>query len=368
MIFLPPPEVGAAHRVALSLARRGSFASVQDTTVLPFLAELFTDTEPAVRNATAFAMGQTGGKAAREYLAEAIEKEPDQAVLATMLEAYGKVTNAAGIKIFEDNATTDSTALAGLQWGIYRAGTRGITNQKITEQTISRLQPQNAYQTRLAAAHTLARTPGIDLSAYERTLLPLAQTEPSAIIRSTLIAALGKIKSPKLASVLAAVAGSDKDYRVRIAAVKAMGKLPYAEVKEALEKALTDAHEQVALTAAEVILANGSAAEAKNIAASAEAAQNWRVRAVLLQAALRYTPPKEKTALRKSIQGRYQRSANNYEKGFLLKAMAEDLESFLHISDVALNTQNPVLSTYAVEALTEMRTKENFPEGLKTIF
>ncbi len=360
--YLGNPQPAVRAEAALA------FASVQDTTITPQLAQLLTDPEPTVRQNAAFALGQTGGPAVLEYLTEAFANETYPAVLATLYEALGKETTAAGLTLFIQNQIRDTVVVAGQQWGLYRAGMRGISSAQATERSVERLQPQNSYYTRLAAAHTLARTPNTDLTAWEQTLVALLQTEKSGIIRSAVATALGKVKSATIAPALAKVAVADKDYRVRLSAIRALSKIPYADGQSAVFKSLTDANPHVALVAAEYLLANGKPAGGKKLAASAENALNWRTKATLLQAALRHAADNEKAAIRRKIESRYESSANKYEKAHLLKAMSEDMEFFPVLSDVLLNEQEPVLKTAAAEALTEMRNKENFNPGLKSVF
>jgi cyclophilin family peptidyl-prolyl cis-trans isomerase len=57
-----------------------------------------------------------------------------------------------------------------------------------------------------------------------------------------------------------------------------------------------------------------------------------------------------------------------YEKGHLLKALAEEFSNFPFIRKEAFEAQNPVLSTYGIEAMGEMRKAARFPEKLKKPF
>ncbi|MCB2379700.1 peptidylprolyl isomerase [Hymenobacter sp. BT635] len=357
--FLNGPEALYRREAALALA------SVQDKAAVPALTARLTDEDASVRLAAAYALGQTADTTAESALRERVTQEKDAQARFYTLEALGRCVSRAGLSNLAKLPPAlgaDTAALAGQAWGLYRAGLRGVTSEVAVARLVQLLGPANPYRARLAAANALARTRGLNLNSYAVAIGTSAQSDPSYAVRSASAAALSKASAAvTVPGVLTTLARRDPDYRVRISALRAMTAAQYAPVKEAAWAALTDAHEHVALAAAEFFLNHAAGEPGVLFLEKANKLSAWRPRATLLAAALKLGGP-EQNAIRAAVQERYKATSDPYEKGYLLKALGEDPAAYEFVRNATFATEQPVvIGTYGIEALVAMRRLPGFP-------
>jgi len=364
--YLLSPEPRYREQAALA------FASVQDKAARGVLKVHLGDREVAVRCAVAYALGQTADTTAETALRQRLTSETSPAARAEVLEALGKCTSRTGLSALVRLPTalaTDTAALVGQSWGLYRAALRGITSEAAVGRLVQLLSAGNPYGARLAAANALARTRALDLTPYAAALTAAAQTDPSYAVRGAAALALGKAThAPTVPALLATLARRDPDYRVRISALRAMTAAMYGPVKEAAWAALADPSDQVALTAAEFFLASASREPGTLFLEKANKQPQWRVRATLLAAALKQRTA-ELAAIRRAVEERYAAAASPYEKGYLLKALGEDPTAYEFVRKATFApAQQLVVRTYGLEALVAMRHQPDFPAAQQSSF
>ncbi|SNC67856.1 Peptidyl-prolyl cis-trans isomerase (rotamase) -cyclophilin family [Hymenobacter gelipurpurascens] len=364
--FLESPEANYRREAALA------FASVQSKTATSALLGHLQDPDAAVRQAAAYALGQTADSTAEAALAQRFPQEPDPAARRAELEALGRCTSRPGLAALvrlPAALATDTAALSGQAWGLYRAGLRGITSEPAVARLVQLLGPSNPYSARLSAANALARTRALNLTPYATAIGAAAQQDTHYAVRSAAASALGKAtQAPSVPGLLATLARRDPDYRVRVSALRSMNAAMYAPVKEAAWAALTDANAQVALSAAEFFLTHATQEPGSLFLAKAEKLTQWRVRATLLAAALRQEGP-ERTTIRSAVQARYAASTDPYEKGYLLKALGEDPAAYDFVQQATFAPNQPVvIGTYGMEALVAMRNQADFPAAQQAEF
>jgi cyclophilin family peptidyl-prolyl cis-trans isomerase len=232
---------------------------------------------------------------------------------------------------------------------------------------VALLDQRGPLAARQGAAFALARTPRLDLTLYQAALIT-ATTDPNAVVRAAATTALGKVKSPTIASTLVGLARRDPDYRVRVSALRAMNATVYAPVKETVWDATTDPSHQVALTAAEFFMAHASGESGVLFLEKANKLSNWRVRATLLAAALKVSGT-ERGAIRTAIQQRFVGASDPYEKAYLLKALGEDPAAYEFVEQATFATGQPlVIGSYGMEALVAMRRLPDFPPTQQAAF
>ncbi|MBW3127617.1 peptidylprolyl isomerase [Hymenobacter profundi] len=364
--YLLSPEPRYCEQAALA------FASVQDKAATSALNAHLNDQEAAVRRAVAYALGQTADSTAEAALRQQLTAETNSTVRAEVLEALGKCTTHAGLPALvrlPASLTSDTAALAGQSWGLYRAALRGITSEPAVARLVQLLGTDNPYGARLAAANALARTRALDLTPYATPLATAAQTDPNYAVRGAAALALGKAShAPAVPALLATLARRDTDYRVRVSALRAMNAAMYVQVKEAAWAALTDVNDQVAVTAAEFFLAHATQELGTLFLEKANKLTQWRVRATLLAAALKQRS-KEQAAIQQAVQERYAAAASPYEKGYLLKALGEDPAAYEFVRQATFApAQQLVVRTYGLEALVAMRHQPDFPAAQHASF
>ncbi|MDB5235176.1 MAG: hypothetical protein JWR44_2169 [Hymenobacter sp.] len=367
-----------------------ALASVQAPTAVPGLLPLLRDAEPSVRRAAAYALGQTGDSTAVDSLRVRVLKENDGQVRRYVHEALGRtVTRRSLPELWRVETLNDTARAAALAWGLGRAALRGLTSPESIRRTVLVLNsPKLPTRGRLAAVVGLSRTRGADADLArlaESTLLRVAQKDRSYAVRAAAAVTLGRIANvakpaadPAVANapvakatagpaaVLARLATKDPDYRVRLSAIRALpfGTETYSDSRTAVFYALRHDRAAVALTAAEWLLAHAKGESGAALAALADANKQAspRVRAALLQAAVRHASPVSRPTLVETIEKRYPAVPTVYEKGFLLQALAEDPATFDFVRTEAFAAgQSPVVAGYASAALLAMRRDANFP-------
>jgi cyclophilin family peptidyl-prolyl cis-trans isomerase/HEAT repeat protein len=342
-----------------------ALASVQDSLAINPLVTLLANADLSVRQAAAYALGQIGKASTEATLLQAIQSEQNNPVRAELLEALGKCATQKGLDALVQFDFTEPEVQAGQAWGIYRTHARQLNYDKAIRKMITFITAPNP-ETRLAAAHFLARTPKLDLAAHTAVLVNSVQIDPSVEVRMAAAQAITKAKSLDLAEELAGIIETEPDYRVRLSAFRATVNLEYAVAKPILWRGLADKNSHAALTAAEVIAAKVTPDGAAELLQKAEQTLRWRIRATLLGAALKQHSNKKEVLT--SIQERYQQSTNDYEKAALLTAAAKDISGAEFVEKETLATPTPVIRTYGIEALTQIRSDKNFPASQKKHF
>src|SRR5690606_10858857 len=105
----------------------------------------------------------------------------------------------------------------------------------------------------------------------------------SAEVRMAAASGLRKTDAETALNVLREATVQDKDYRVRVNAVKSLGSFPFPDIRDVLFKALHDSVINVAIAAAEVVQSVATEAFVKDILHEARTSTNWRVQALLYQ-------------------------------------------------------------------------------------
>ncbi|GAA4372912.1 hypothetical protein GCM10023186_02900 [Hymenobacter koreensis] len=362
--YLQSPK--SSYRRAAAMA----FASVQDRAALPDLLSALSDADSQVRQATAYALGQTADSAAAPVLASQIATETDAQARRYQWEALGRCVGRTSLPLLlRVPPSTDTLQAVGQAWGLYRAGLRGVTSEAAVRRVVTLLAAAQPYGARLAAANALARTARLDLTQYEAPITAAATADARYPVRVAATTSLSKVKSTALPATLSGILRRDADYRVRVAALRAMNAGMYLPVKEAAWAALDDASNQVAVTAAEFFLTHATGETGKLFLDRANRLANWRVRSTLLAAALHHAAAEEKPGIRAVIEQRFSTATDVYEKSFLLKALGEDPAAYAFVEQATFApNQVPVISTYGIEALVALRSRPDFPVAQQPLF
>jgi cyclophilin family peptidyl-prolyl cis-trans isomerase/HEAT repeat protein len=336
----------AAYRRDAALA----FASIQDTSAVEKLAKLLTDENADVRNAAAFALGQTGGEKAFTLLANS----PDDSLSFTeVLEAIGKVA-------LDANQLPANIS----SWGLYRMGLRGFSDSVLIKKAIHFLNSSQPENMRLGAAHFFMRGSG-DISRAEQELIEAAQNDKSVYVRMAATSALRKIKTATSIDALTKILNAESDYRVRINAVRALQAFPVSDAKNYLFNALRDSNIHVAIASAEAIRAVATQHEIQNLIAQARASSHWRIQGSLYEAALAVSNSKE---ISEEVFSVYHETENPYAKAALLTALGQSTIAFGFIHEQLLNTKVAVIKSAAAAALVSINRHKEFDFEMQKIF
>lgn len=342
-----------------------AFASVQDTLASVALGNiLLEDANPEVRQAAAFALGQTGGfLAVNSLIPAASDKDPN--VVREVLEALGKTVSKKDIEVLTGFKAKDSLTQAGLAWGFYQLGLRGLADSVIINSCKEFLKPVNSLQTRLGAAHFFNRSQALLNQNYKAELIYAATEDASAYVRMAATSGLRKVNSKESQEALKKIIASDGDYRVRCNGVRALSAFPFNETHEVLFIALADKNIHVCIAVSEAIRSKATVDYQQEIAEGARQHKDWRVQADLYETALSLVSTKE---LINEVESIYTASKNDYQRSWLLGSLSKAIDAFPFIRNELFRSKTLVIKSSAAQALVTINRHKDFSASLKKDF
>jgi cyclophilin family peptidyl-prolyl cis-trans isomerase/HEAT repeat protein len=338
-----------------------AMASVQDKKMISYLGIMLDDPDTQVRHAAAYSLGQMYDSAALPYLAKALYEEDSSYVKKAILESIGRVITQDSLTVLQAFSPENDLEEEGVAWGLYRAGIRNVHDDISLEAALNLLDTSHTYQARLGAAHFLARSPGLNLTKYSGTLIQSATRDAAPAVRIAVVSSMGKITTPDMAEVLENTMLADKDYRVRIEAIRGLGKMP--QVNETVFiKMLEDSNPNVKVAAAEVLsLKEGP--DPVFLVEQALKSETPRVKGLLFQSAIRNGEDyPDAVEVAKNV---YAESSDPYLKGGILRALGYSPVAYEFIVTETFKAEEPIVKVSGVEALGTMRSLTNFPETLE---
>lgn len=358
-----------SYRYAAALA----FGSNRDKAAIEGLSNLLSDEVPEVKIAAAYALGQIGEASAEDALVQAFATDTmatDQKFKRTVLEAVGKSASKkylAAISSVTTYRRTDTLALEGQAYGIYRYALRGMVSQQGTQRMVDLL-VKSGYpkSVRLIAANYLYRTRQIQLDTFAGPLYQVVQQESDPKILQALAIALGKTKRPVGLEALKYVYGKSADYRVRVQVIRALGNYDYALVKDLVLAAVTSANTHIAIAASEFLIEHGYSRDAEGyyIIAKNTAELPWQVRTNLLRAANKHTPVYFTNKINNNnneIKLRFDRPDDNiYEKAALIRALSEYGWNYKYIYNKGFQSEQSLIRAASVDALSYIAMNPDF--------
>jgi cyclophilin family peptidyl-prolyl cis-trans isomerase/HEAT repeat protein len=354
LLYLQHPN--ANYRQAAARA----FGSVQDSTVSPLLGSLLLeDPEINVRIAAAFALGQTGGTQATNALIPSLS-DTSARVRKEALEALGKSIRKEDLPTIHQYEAKDSISSEGLAWSLYRIGLRNLADTLVTKKA-SGLLKASSTATALGAAHFFARSNYPLIPEVEAVLLTATKSN-SADIRMAAAYALRKFPTQAAFARILEILSQEQDYRVRTNAARTLRFFPWAMSKDAFAKALADTNVNVAIFAAEGLLAAAFPESLSSVYEWAKTAANARVKAHLYEAGLLLNPDEKTT---QEIFELYKQSTSDYQKAWWLKTLSRSPHAWDFILNELRSAKSKVISTNAAAALLELDRGPAFKADLK---
>ncbi|MFN8254691.1 MAG: peptidylprolyl isomerase [Bacteroidales bacterium] len=338
-----------------------AMASVQNTeAVVPLLKVLANDQSAKVRMAAAFALGQTGDSTAVKKMMECFKSENSTLVKSGILENIGKCGNDSDLVFLVELVKNkpDSMVLNGALLGIARFSLRNIFSESALTTLIEILNSDCSEKTKYFASIPFVRlnisVPQKYFTVFDNSI-KIAQ-DPS--LKMNLVAALSKINTDKAFELAKEIFENDLDYRIRINALKASANYGYEKSKSLIFSALNDTMTNVAIQASELIIKYGDSKDSQQYANLALNSNNWRVRANLYTAALKFS--KEKQVISEKVKKAFVATENIYEKASLIKALSFDIANYTFINQQFLLENSKVVKTYALEAIASIARDSNF--------
>ena len=337
-----------------------ALASIQDSSSINALGKMLTDESQIVRASAAFAIGQIQSLSGETILIEALQREKDRSIRNELIESYGKVTRHWDLL----PKVKDSFLTERVSWSIYRAGLRGMANAFLDSIAAIILTSSPNADIRLGAAHYFSRT-SKGFEKVQRSIINAAIADSSAEVRMASALALSKIVNDSSLSAIKHVLKNDKDYRVRVSAVRAFRTFSFEKILNDLVNALEDGNINVAVASSEIIIASIDKANWKKIVPLCRSAGNIRVRANLYAAVLAASDDKE---VAEEVSRAYRQTSDPYGKASFLSALSHSVMSFGFISEQLFSSVIPVIKSTAASALVAINYRKNFDGALKEKF
>ncbi len=235
--------------------------SIQDTSHIDELVHLLSDPKEEIRSAAAFALGQlqfVADSAQRSLVSATLTKrlgfESNAQAVQRILEALGKIGDeySLSVVVATGQSRTNPSVKAEAALAIGRYAYRGVKSKIATNFAAGLLAPSFKGQ-QWKAAYALMRIADASLFAAIETHLLQAASHSDPNVRMFVATALGKLEgSPKAVNALLSLTLSDKDWRVRVNAIKSMAKVEkdvFVRVLPRLCILTADSVDHVAITA-----------------------------------------------------------------------------------------------------------------------
>ncbi len=356
-----------SYRYAAAMA----FASSKDKNALDSLAKLLKDPIQGVRVAAAYAIGQLGEARGAPLLMNAFEQyDTARQYLksnSTILEAVGKCAPKETLDLLTGISTykpTDTLLLTGQTYGIYRFAMRGIVSPEGTSKMLTFVNnPLYPPKVRMIAANYLGRAKGIDIQPNLQALSETLTKEQDVKIRIPLVSALGKLKTSESTRTLTKQFNQETDYRVKVNILRSLDSISYDSVSTLIIPSLNDANVNIAQTAAQYLVKNGTARQAANFYRMAKEERPWQVQIALLEAANENLPPymvDTKGGINAALRKRYLTAQKGAEKGAILKAMGGFGWNYSFMLEQVPNLQSAVEKSALVAGIGRIMNDPDF--------
>jgi cyclophilin family peptidyl-prolyl cis-trans isomerase/HEAT repeat protein len=360
----------ATYRYLAALA----MGSVKDPKALMGLEQLLNDPSDDVKTMAAYAIGQIGDSTATSALVKAFKVSDTlrqhQKYNATILEAVGKIAPAKYLKYIATTntyRTIDTVLLEGQAYAIYRFMQRGITNTEASQKMTSTASDSKIpVSVRVIAANYLARSKDIQLdSAMATKISAIMSVDADYRIRMSLARALSKSTTTVSMYALINQLSRDSDYRVKIAAIDALGSFNYAVVAPVIRNYLYAKDLHLAQAAASFFINHGVTTEAHtdywNLAKDTMLLPS--VQLMMYEATNKHVSSfmqNTKGWVNAELFRKLSAANNTSDQVAAINALAEYGWNYRNLKEQGFQYQSPLVRTATVQALGNICKKPDF--------
>ncbi len=347
-----------------------AMASVQDSASINDIMIGLSDADPEVRIAAAYSLGQTlriislPDPTLELKFIKHIASESDPRVARELFISLGTAFKNPETSFLSNYRATDPMILEGIAWGIYRSGLNGSFDNSMIKRAFSLLKPELSKSARLGSAHFFARTKDLPLDEYADDIIQIASNENDPEVRMALILALGKVSNEGSIALLTRLIETDSDERVRINAIRSLSKIGGLKTETPIRSVLKDENINVSIAAAEHFETAENIFFPGEILKIANTVADWRVRAVLLKSLLKHSY--ETQSISQELKSRYQSINSNYEKAWILDALAVFPGNISFIQDKTFSSDIPIIRTYGMDGLCNLIRLNNLTPANKS--
>jgi cyclophilin family peptidyl-prolyl cis-trans isomerase/HEAT repeat protein len=337
-----------------------SFSSIGDTTAIERLYPLLKDSDAEVRKTTAFTLGQYKNAMILDVLINQSKIEKESHVNQYLLEAIGRCANTSALEYLVNYIPKDSLDEAGLAWGIYRASRKSIISDVGTKKMSNYLSDEKSFEVSLATAFYFYQSKA-PIDDYLAEIIALANNSKFIEVRMAATKALRKSKKTEVADLLFKTLATSKDYRLRVDAINALKSFPYEYCKTKILNAFhNDDNVSVKVAVAEYFEYSKNDKDFDLYLNEATKTSNWRIRTILLSAAMKINVDKDKVS--NILKNYYSNTTEVSEKQLLLGALSESNSNLDFIlAAFKKESYGEILTTFS-ETLLGMKESKNFKQ------
>ncbi len=308
---------------ALALASAGDSSAVQ-----PLLLAL-SDVDPKVRANAAFAFGFCGDSLNVHQLVERFSPEENAEVRGRIAEAVGRCgRKAGGDLLLRRNLSTKADSLGVLR-GLFFATTTGSTSSSHIRYALSLFTGKDTVLDE-AALQVCARAKAELVKPFAERLLEIAALMPNSggmEMRLPLLAALGKTGNDAALVRLKHSLVNDPDPRIRVMALRAIGRFDEPKKNEVIWAALTDTSSMVRDLAVEQLLTLKELPDGQSLWKMAQEHSDYTVKIPLYGLVMKHGDEATRFTCRMLMKSMDQQDLTPYLKAELTKARWADSDT-----------------------------------------
>jgi len=268
-------------------------ASVGDTVAVPALLAALGDADATVRRHAAFAFGFCGDSVNVHRLIERYSNEPEAAVRGKIAEAAGRCGRRAGADLLLRRSLAARADTLGVLRGIFLATITNSTDTGHLRYALSLIAHRDAEVDRMALQVAARSRPDLVRPCTKR-LLDIAMAQPGpghADVRLPLVAALGRTADAEAFIRLQEWAINDPDPRIRVMALRGIGRFEEPGKNDLVRKALQDTSGMVRDLAVEELLKLKELPDGQTLWTTAQEHNDYAVKIPLYGLVLRKGDP-----------------------------------------------------------------------------
>lgn len=320
-----------AYRYLAALA----FGSIRKNDKLDSLTQILSDPIMEVRTAAAYSIGQIGDSRVVQKLISSFKSQDTITVNtpfnAAILEAIGKIGSMEHLKSITGVQTyrsTDTFLVTGQMKAVYRFMTRNITNPAGTMLALRQLSEATApHEVKLYAANYLSRGKELGLINYKAQLIDVFNKNNHPDIKMCLVVALAKTRDPAVLPLLKANLLLEKDNKILIASMKALGYFPYMGVKDDILPFIKSTNIHIATAASQFVYDHAVREDFDNLITLVSDSIHWKCKTLIYGGLLKNAPvynTRFKAMITAEIKKQLDASKNAYEKAAWIDVISQD--------------------------------------------
>ncbi len=357
MLLVALRDTSGSMRAHAALA----LASAGDSTCVPGLLKALGDPDATVRANAAFAFGFCGDSLSVHQLVERFSPEENPAVRGRIAEAAGRCGRRAGADLLLRRSLATKADSLGVLRGLFFATTSGSTDTSHVRYALSLVTAEDAELDE-AALQVCARSKADIVKPFAKKLLDIAMTMPDSggvELRLPLLVTLGKTGNKDAFIRLQESLVNDPDPRMRVMALRGIGRSEEPKKNEFIWNALKDTGAMVRDLAVEELLKLKELPDGQDLWTMAQEHSDYAVKIPLYGLVMKKADADTRRTCRLLL-------ASTYEQGELGPYLNADLVKALWYESDTLRTIMLGNSPAVVRQAAMGAWLQHFDEALKS--